>query len=111
MRVHRADCGSLAALASRHPERVIEVQWGTAGGQRFEVRVRVEAYDRQGLLRDVGAVLAAAQISVLQLNSSAAKDGSATVEIDLAVNDFAQLSDLLGRLRALPNVIDAQRLG
>ncbi|MCB1609382.1 MAG: bifunctional (p)ppGpp synthetase/guanosine-3',5'-bis(diphosphate) 3'-pyrophosphohydrolase [Xanthomonadales bacterium] len=111
VRVHRADCGSLAALASRHPERVIEVQWGTAGGQRFEVRVRVEAYDRQGLLRDVGAVLAAAQISVLQLNSSAAKDGSATVEIDLAVNDFAQLSDLLGRLRALPNVIDAQRLG
>lgn len=112
VRVHRSDCGSLASLASRHPERVMDdMQWGRSGGQRFEVRVRVDAYDRQGLLRDVGAVLAAAQISVLQLNSSAAKDGSATVEVDLAVNDFAQLSDLLGRLRSLPNVMDAQRMG
>ncbi len=111
VRVHRADCGSLGALATRHPERVIEVQWGRAGSQRFEVRVRIEAYDRHGLLRDVGAVLAAAQVSVLQLNSSAAKDGSATVEVDLAVNDFAQLSELLGKLRSLPNVMDAQRMG
>ncbi len=112
VRVHRSDCGSLAALASRHPERVMdEMQWGRSGGQRFEVRVRVDAYDRQGLLRDVGTVLAAAQISVLQLNSTAAKDGSAAVEVDLAVNDFAQLSDLLGRLRSLPNVMDAQRMG
>lgn len=110
--VHRSDCASLGTLAARHPERVMDdVQWGQAGGQRFEVRVRVEAYDRQGLLRDVGGVLAVAQVSVLQLNSSAAKDGSATVEVDLAVSDFAQLSDLITRLRSLPNVVDAQRMG
>jgi GTP pyrophosphokinase len=111
IRVHRADCGSLRNLATRHPERVAEVQWGRAGSQRFEVRVRIEAFDRPGLLRDVGTVMATSQINVLQLTSNAGKDGLAVLEIDLAVNDFAQLSDLLSRLRALPNVLGAERMG
>jgi (p)ppGpp synthase/HD superfamily hydrolase len=50
--IHRADCRRLVQLASSIPERVIDVDWG-APDERFEVDIAIEAYDRQGLLRDV----------------------------------------------------------
>ena len=109
--VHRSDCKDVKHLASLEPERVLEVQWGGAPGQRFRVQVRVSAFDRHGLLRDVGTVLAEAKVSVLGSSTRVDPD-EATAEMDytLEVNDFAQLSNLLAKLRGLSNVIDAKRI-
>lgn len=109
--VHRSDCKDVKHLASLEPERVLNVQWGQAPGQRFRVQVRVSAFDRNGLLRDVGTVLAEAKVSVLGSSTRVDPD-EATAEMDytLEVNDFAQLSALLAKLRGLNNVIDAKRI-
>jgi GTP pyrophosphokinase len=48
--IHRGDCRRLLQIAEQHPERVIDVDWGTAPDERFEVDIAIEAYDRQGLL-------------------------------------------------------------
>jgi GTP pyrophosphokinase len=36
-----------------HPERIIEVSWGETQIETYPVEIEVNAYDRQGLLRDV----------------------------------------------------------
>ncbi len=110
--VHRADCKSLLNLSGRTPERVIDVQWGGRRDDRYPVRIRVSAFNRTGLIRDVGAVLAAEQINIGAMDS---KDdpgtGFATLHLTLKVADFGQLANVLAKLRALSNVTEALRVG
>jgi GTP pyrophosphokinase len=109
--VHRNDCKDLKHLASLEPERILDVQWGVAPGQRFRVMVRISAFDRTGLLRDVGTVFAEAKVSILGSSTRVIPaEGMAEMDYTLEVTDFAQLSQLLGKLRGLPNVLEARRI-
>ncbi|MEO9078293.1 MAG: bifunctional (p)ppGpp synthetase/guanosine-3',5'-bis(diphosphate) 3'-pyrophosphohydrolase [Rhodanobacter sp.] len=110
--VHRADCGSLARLARRDPDRVIEVSWGSAGSQAYEVDVELRGYDRKGLQKDVTSVISNAQTHILASSSRVrAATGEVEMRFTLRVRDFEQLSTLLGKLLALPNVVDVRRVG
>ncbi len=110
--VHRADCASLARLARRDPDRVIEVAWGKAGAQAYEVDVELRGYDRKGLQKDVTGTISNANIPILASTTRAhAKSGEVEMRFALRVRDFEQLSTLLGRLLALPNVLEARRIG
>ncbi len=109
--VHRKDCRDLKHLQTLEPERVLEVQWGQAPGERFRVQVRITAFDRTGLLRDVGTVFAEAKVHILGSSTRVAPDeGTAEMDYTLEVNDFGQLSTLLAKVRALRNVLEARRI-
>ena len=110
--VHRADCGSLARLARRDPDRVIEVSWGRAASQAYEVDVELRGYDRKGLQKDVTGVISNASVHIIASSSrQIANTGEAEMRFTLRVRDFDQLSTLLGKLLALPNVVDVRRVG
>jgi GTP pyrophosphokinase len=109
--VHRSDCKDLIHLADQESARVVEVQWGKAVHQRFRVVVQVSAFDRNGLLRDVGAVFAEANVSILGASTKTDPiEGTADMNYTLEVADFSELSSLLAKLRALPNVFEARRV-
>lgn len=110
--VHRADCGSLARLARRDPDRVIEVTWGKAAAQAYEVDIELRGYDRKGLQKDVTGVISNAATHIIASSSRIfARTGEVEMRFTLRVRDFEQLSTLLGKLLALPNVVDARRVG
>ena len=109
--VHRADCASLARLRTRDPSRVIEVEWGNRREQAYEVDVLVKGYDRKWLHKDITNVIASANAHLLAVNTRVdAVSGLATMNFALRVTDYGQLSSLLGRLAAVPNVIEARRM-
>jgi GTP pyrophosphokinase len=109
--IHRADCVSFARLRARDPSRAIEVEWGGAGGQAYDIDVVVRGYDRKGLHKDVTNVIAVANINLLAVNARAdAVSGLVTMNFTVRVANFDQLSTLIGRLAAVPNVIEARRL-
>ncbi len=109
--VHRADCANLLRLRDANPERVLAVDWGTPTAERrFPVRLEIEAYDRRGLVRDVSAVLADQKISIEAMNTvTNARDNTASIGLTVSVHGLDELSRLLARLGALPNVISAKR--
>ncbi|HEV2681819.1 MAG TPA: bifunctional (p)ppGpp synthetase/guanosine-3',5'-bis(diphosphate) 3'-pyrophosphohydrolase [Rhodanobacter sp.] len=110
--VHRADCGSLARLARRDPDRVIEVSWGSAAAQAYEVDIELRGYDRKGLQKDVTSVISNAGTHIIASSSRLfAHTGEVEMRFTLRVRDFEQLSTLLGKLQALPNVVDVRRVG
>ena len=110
--VHRANCASLARLARRDPDRVIEVSWGQAAAQAYEVNVQLNGYDRKGLQKDVVGVISNANIGIIASSSRLfARTGEVEMRYTLRVRDFEQLSALLDRLAALPNVVEARRIG
>src|SRR5690606_10541708 len=43
--IHRQDCTSYAALAARHPERLIDVDWGDTGDALYPVDISLHAQD------------------------------------------------------------------
>jgi len=110
--VHRADCGSLARLLRRDPDRVIEVSWGSAAAQAYEVDIELRGYDRKGLQKDATSVISNAGTHIIASSSRQfAHSGEVEMRFTLRVRDFEQLSTLLGKLLALPNMIDARRVG
>ncbi len=103
--VHRRDCPNVLRIGE--PERVIEVEWGIER-QTYPVAIHIMAYDRSGLMRDIAALLAAADINVTALNVTTTKN-VATFRATLEISDVAQLSSVLTRIERLPNVVEARR--
>lgn len=110
--VHRADCASLARLARKDPDRVIEVSWGRVDVQNYEVDVELRGYDRKGLQKDVATTISNVGPHIVASSSRVhVRTGEVDMRFTLRVRDYEQLSTLLGRLMALPNVTDARRVG
>ncbi|HEY2394793.1 MAG TPA: bifunctional (p)ppGpp synthetase/guanosine-3',5'-bis(diphosphate) 3'-pyrophosphohydrolase [Rudaea sp.] len=109
--IHRADCASFGRLRARDPSRAIEVEWGGARSQAYEVDLLVRGYDRKWLHKDVTNVIASANVHLLAVNTRIdPATGLATMNFAVRVADFEQLSTLLARLAGVPNVIEARRL-
>lgn len=106
--IHRRDCPNV--LRTSDQERLIEVDWGTEVIETHPVNIRVEAYDRQGLLRDIASVVADEAINLSAANVvTHKKDHMATMMVTLEIADIDQLSRVLARIERLPNVVEARR--
>ena len=109
--IHRSDCGRLLDLQESAPERVIEVAWGESPRENYEVDVAIEAYDRQGLLRDITHLFANARINVLAIATQTnKKKHTATMRLTVEVPDLGALSKLLERISRLSNVVSVARV-
>jgi GTP pyrophosphokinase len=100
--VHRADCVSI--LHEDEPERIVAVDWGHVQAQSFRAGIRIDAWDREGLLRDISAIVADEKINISALNVSTHKDGTATAHATIDVDSLAHLSRVMTRLEAIRDV-------
>jgi guanosine-3',5'-bis(diphosphate) 3'-pyrophosphohydrolase len=104
--IHRQDCPNVLRIKDR--ERLVQVSWGRHE-QTYPVSVRLRAYDRDGLMRDVSTLVANEGISMTSINVST-KNSLAIFDLVMGIRDVSQLSRILNRLEALPNVLEARRL-
>jgi GTP pyrophosphokinase len=104
--VHRSDCPNV--VNSMETERFISVSWGNAPEKGYPVPVIIVAYDREGLMRDVGAVMANENINLTNVNIST-RNSVATFLVTMEMADLGQLSRVLAKIEQLPNVIEARR--
>jgi GTP pyrophosphokinase len=108
--IHRQDCGNFLSLNSRHPERVIEVDWGDSEHTNYPADLRVYAYDRQGLIRDISSVLADEKVSVMAFQTDVDKRHmQAVMDIGIEVPGLPSLSRIISRLEQVPNVTSVRR--
>ncbi|HWC28516.1 MAG TPA: bifunctional (p)ppGpp synthetase/guanosine-3',5'-bis(diphosphate) 3'-pyrophosphohydrolase, partial [Dehalococcoidia bacterium] len=59
--IHRSDCPNV--VHSQEKERFVDVEWGDRG-RLFPVAVKVEAWDRVGLIRDLSTVVADERVNI-----------------------------------------------
>jgi GTP pyrophosphokinase len=106
--IHRQDCPNV--LNTTEHERLIEVSWGQ-DLKTYPVSVRIRAYDRTRLLRDIGEVLGNEDVSMVSGDIVTQKETNlATFTVVLQVTDISQLSRVLAKLEQLPNVLEARRI-
>ncbi|MFQ5942383.1 MAG: RelA/SpoT family protein [Anaerolineales bacterium] len=104
--IHRQDCPNV--LRIRDKERLVSVSWGQAK-DTYPVSVQIRAYDRDGLMRDVSTLVANEGISMSSIHVSTV-ESLAIFDLVMGIEDLSQLSRVLNRLEALPNVLEARRV-
>lgn len=108
--IHRSDCPNVLRVSDEDKERIIEVSWSSTTESSYPVDVKITAYDRQGLLKDITAILSSERINVLALNTmSEIKDHTAQMTLTLEIQTIEQLSRILVKINQLPNIIEVCR--
>jgi (p)ppGpp synthase/HD superfamily hydrolase len=106
--IHRQDCPNI--LRTEEHDRLIEVGWGE-NKKTYPVRVRIRAYDRNRLLRDIGEVLGNEDVGMSRADIITHKEQNlATFTVVMEVTDMSQLSRVLSKIEMLPNVLEARRI-
>ncbi|MCM5703264.1 GTP diphosphokinase [Larsenimonas salina] len=109
--IHRQDCPNLLQLKSDEPQRIVEVEWGDRQIAQYPVDIEIQAWDRNGLLRDVTTVLTGEKVNVLSVNTRTnTQEHMATLNITLEVSSIEALGRLFSRIQQLSNVTDIKRL-
>lgn len=104
--IHRQDCPNILRIRDR--ERLVRVSWGEAK-RTYPVPVRIKAYDRNGLMKDVSTLIADEGVNMTGVKVDVYQN-LATFDLTLEVHDIAELSRILDRLENLPNILEAQRV-
>jgi RelA/SpoT family (p)ppGpp synthetase len=109
--IHKWDCPNILARTGKNEvERLIEVDWGTAQKSVYPVVIKIRAWDRDGLLRDIAAVVAEEGVNMRKVDSVAVqKTNLATLTATLEITSFGQLISILDKIERLPNVIEVTR--
>ncbi len=110
--IHRGDCANVLRLGMANRARVIDVVWEESGKDTYPVALRLVAYDRSGLLRDITAVVANEDVNVTALTSEFDQAEQMThVRLTVEVADLEQLGRVMDRLTHLSNVLELRRAG
>lgn len=107
--IHRRSCTFIQRLPETRHDRLLHAQWGNVKSAGVAVDVEVEAYDRQGLLRDISDLFARQNVNVTQVNSLS-KNHQARMRFSIEISNLEQLGRLLALIHQVRNVIAARRI-
>jgi GTP pyrophosphokinase len=108
--IHRRACVNFRNMAARNPERVIDAAWG-AGAHKdaiYALGLRVEANDRQGLLRDISEVLSREKVNVTAVQTQS-RMGVARMAFTVELAGTSQLPRMLTLISEVPGVLAVSR--
>ena len=103
--VHRRNCPNI--VAERETERLIPVGWSKAH-ELHPVRVRLEAQDRVGLLRDITSLVSEEGVNIASCVSEEEKDIS-IISLTVYVDGISQLNRLFSKMESVRGVIGVSR--
>ncbi|HEX5823866.1 MAG TPA: bifunctional (p)ppGpp synthetase/guanosine-3',5'-bis(diphosphate) 3'-pyrophosphohydrolase [Candidatus Limnocylindrales bacterium] len=105
--VHLRSCPTV--LNEREVPRLIEVEWESEPAQTYPIAIRVEGYDRTGLLNDITQVVAENKVNIVAAAVHVNPDHTAIVTATLQVASVSQLARVMSRIEGLKDVLSVQR--
>jgi len=100
--VHRTGCVNIVNAADA--ARLVDVEWARGARQLYPVGIKIEAWDRTGLLRDIAAAIAESKINLSGADVQVFDDRTAVISTIVEIQSLTQLSRLLERLEAIRDV-------
>lgn len=106
--IHLQNC---PLLHDSEEQRFIEASWGNdRDKKRYQVRVRLMAKNRSGLVRDIAEIITQLRINILDFGLPSNHERQISREMVLEVSDNVQLKKVLDLLREVPNVYDVDKV-
>jgi len=107
--IHRRDCENIRLLNAEQRNHLLEAEWSGNHKAHHTVTIIIEALEADHLLGDVSQLLRQAKIHVSEATLKTRSDLSATLQMQIRVESTGQLSQILGQIGQLSNVIEARR--
>ena len=104
--VHKRHCSSVEHEDEK--ERFVPVEWGQAK-QLYPVRVRMRAYDRVGLLRDLTQNVSEEGVNISAVVTNQLTDGTVNLSFNVHTTGLEQLSKLFSKLEGVRSCISVHR--
>jgi guanosine-3',5'-bis(diphosphate) 3'-pyrophosphohydrolase len=105
--IHRADCPNLLML-DLEPERRLDIDWKELEGERFMVRLVLDATDRRGLYADLASAVSGTDTDIRSFELESA-DGHVTGALAVEVENLAHLQKVLKAARRVKGVTEVTR--
>ena len=105
--VHLQGCPTV--INEREIGRLVDVEWEAAPSESYPIAIRVEAFDRTGLLNDITQVVAENKVNIIAANVGVSPDQTAVVTATIQVHSVSQLARVMSRIETLKDVISVQR--
>ncbi len=107
--VHRADCPNVLNFAA-DVNRMIEVSWDGTNDKFYTVEVEIVCEDKTGVLAELIAVPAEMKLNLHSIHAAPNRNNkTSTVNIGVEVNNAAQVTELMNKLRRVENVYSVTR--
>jgi len=106
--IHRQDCYNV--LHEDEKDRLVPVEWGKTDSL-YPVRIKIEAWDRVGLMRDITIIVAEEKVNIVAMSTTNHHDHTTSLDLTLETEGLAQLSRLLKKTEAVRGVISITRIG
>ena len=104
--IHRRDCPNV--LHEDEKERLVRVDWGPSD-ERYPVAVRIEAWDRVGLLRDISTMVSEEKVNMTAVSTQEHDDQTTSVFLTLQTTGIGQLTRLMSKLEGIRGVTSVVR--
>ncbi len=105
--IHRSDCPNLLLLDDE-PERRLEIDWQEMQGERFIVRLAIEATDRRALYADITSAVSSTGTDIRSLELKS-RDARVTGAIEVEVENLPHLEKILRSIRRIKGVMEVSR--
>ncbi|MBA3404130.1 MAG: bifunctional (p)ppGpp synthetase/guanosine-3',5'-bis(diphosphate) 3'-pyrophosphohydrolase [Gemmatimonadaceae bacterium] len=105
--IHRGDCPNLLML-DLEPERRLDIDWKELEGERFMVRLALDATDRRGLYADLAAAVSATDTDIRSFEMLSS-DGHVTGALAVEVENLAHLQRIIKAARRVKGVTEVTR--
>jgi GTP pyrophosphokinase len=106
--IHRRDCYNV--IHEDEKERLIAVGWEQTDSL-YPVNIKVEAWDRVGLIRDITTLIAEEKVNIAAVSSTHHDDHTVAEFFTLQTKDLAQLSRLMAKIDGARGVTRVSRVG
>ncbi len=106
--IHRKTCKAIKGL---DPNRFINAWWDGIGDETFPVKVKIEAFDRPGLVADISREIASVGINMDSMIAKVQPSGMVDISLIMRVKSLHFLYNLFGKIRDIRGVIRVYREG
>lgn len=108
--IHRADCINALYILKHHSERFIAVSWDKKTEKKYPVDIVINAFNREGLVRNITNILSEDNIQVTGLDLTPnKKENTAKIKMTIEISGLNPLSQILNKISKLPNIIEIYR--
>ena len=105
--VHKVGC--INVLNEDEQERLVPVSWGQQR-ELHPVRIRIEAFDRVGLLRDVTTKVSEDKINIAWVVTRENDDATVSMELTIHIGGLEELNRVFSRIEGIRGVKSVNRV-
>jgi GTP pyrophosphokinase len=108
--VHAASCSNVLNLMF-DPERRIDVEWDSAGGDQapYTVRLTMQVEDRKGMLAEISAKVSDINTNITNMEARTGDDHQARIDMTVEIKDVKHLEKVIKSIKGVQGVLGVER--